>query len=46
MQWYASVDGQRLQERGLPQCKYYGSVKHDDPAALIRLSNIIIALDS
>ena len=26
--------GQRLQELGLPQCKYYGSVKQNDPAAM------------
>ena len=26
--------GQRPQEWGPPQCKYYGSVKHDDPSAL------------
>ena len=25
--------GQRPQEWGPPQCKYYGSVKHNDPAA-------------
>ena len=26
--------GQRPQEWGAPQCKYYGSVKHDNPATL------------
>ena len=31
--------GQRPHEWGPPQCKYYGSVKHNDPAALI-LSNV------
>ena len=26
--------GQRLQEWGLPQCIFYGTVKNSDPAAL------------
>ena len=32
--------GQRPQERGLPQCKYHGSVMQNDPTAFIKEFNL------